>query len=279
MATHQTSSDHSIQQRHRRSAVDRMLDELQAQGLSLVTIDELARGTGLTLVATRRQMEHLSHRYARIQGKPAAYLLVPPEHRSRGAPPVTWWLDAYFRLRNQPYYIGLLSAAEIHGSSQQAVQVTQVLTVKPMRPIEVGILRLEFYVKKNLTQTPVMQPPGLHAPLAISSPEATALDLIAYSHRIGGIDRAAHVIAGMKPSMTIAGLSKALRAETESAVKQRLGYVFQVLGWEKQATEVQRHLTGKLTPAVLQPRAETLRGAMVLPWRVIDNVDLKDRLE
>ena len=279
MSTTTTRANLAVHRPNGRGVVDALLDDRQAQGRSLVTIDELAEHSGLSLVAVRRQMEHLAHRHVRIQGKPAAYLLVPPEYRSVGAPPVKWWLDAYCRLRNQPYYLGLLSAADMHGSSHRAVQVTQVLTVRPMRQITVGRLRVEFFVKKDLQQTPVMQLPGQRARLAVSSPEATALDLIAYYHAIGGVVRAAEVIAGMKSSMTVRGLRTALQAESQSAIKQRLGYVFQILGWKSFAAEVQRHLSRKLAPAVLQTRAPRLRGEIALPWNVIDNIDLESNLE
>lgn len=77
-------------------------------------------------LAVKRQLEYVAERVTRLPGRRSSYLIVPPEHRARGAPPVTSWLGAYFRLREQPYYLGLLSAAAMHGSSQQAVQVTQV---------------------------------------------------------------------------------------------------------------------------------------------------------
>ena len=104
-------------------AVARALDALQAQGRCLVTASELAKITGISLAATKQQLQHLTQRHVQLVGKPTAYLLTPLEYRSRGAPPVGWWLEAYLRMRNQPYYVGLLSAAEFYGSSAQAVQV------------------------------------------------------------------------------------------------------------------------------------------------------------
>src|ERR1700730_4894106 len=47
----------------------------------------------------------------------------------------------------------------------------------------------KLYVKSKLESTPLTEIPGLPAPLAVSSPEATALDLIAFSHRLGGLAR------------------------------------------------------------------------------------------
>ena len=39
----------------------------------------------------------------RLPGRPSAFLIVPPEHRLRGAPPVAAWLDDYFRAQGQRY--------------------------------------------------------------------------------------------------------------------------------------------------------------------------------
>ena len=124
-----------------------------------------------------------------------------------------------------------------------------------------------------------MELPGQRTRFAVSSPEATALDLIAYYHAIGGVVRAAEVIAGMKSSITVRGLRSALQAESQSAVKQRLGYVFQILCWKNLAAVVQHHLSSELALAVLQTRAPTLRGEIALPWKVIDNIDLESNLE
>jgi len=259
-----------------RGLVARLLDQLQTQGRLVASVEELVKLSGLTLTAVRRQLEHLAPRVVRLPGRPSACLVVGPEHRVRGAPPVAGWLDAYFHLRGDAYYLGLLSAAALHGSSRQAVQVTQILVTKPLRPVDIGRLHLDFYVKTALGKTPLTRLPGMPAPLAVSTPEATALDLIAYSHRIGGISRASQVIADLKPVMTLAGLRQALAAETQTSVKQRLGYVLQSLGWESMAAEVHKDLPARLAVVPLQTHAQAgkLVGKTCQPWMVLDNIGL-----
>jgi len=36
-------------------------------------------------------------------------LIVSPEHRSMGSPPVAWWLDDYFSWLGHPYYLALFN--------------------------------------------------------------------------------------------------------------------------------------------------------------------------
>lgn len=262
-----------------RGLVTRLLDQREAQGRVLFTAGELAEQGQLSLLAVQRQLAHLGARVARLPGRPEAFLIVAPEHRERGAPPVLWWLDAYMQLRRQPYYVGLLSAAELHGSSQQAVQVVQVLTSKVTRPILLGRLRVEFHVKKEVELTPTVQPSGMRSPVAVSTPEATAVDLIEYSHCIGGVARAADVIAGMAPVFTVAGLRQALARDPRHPTHQRLGYVLQTLGLNDSLTkEVTRHLPKLRRPVPLQTHLSCTVESVIKPWLVLDNLDLSERI-
>ncbi len=262
----------------RRGAVSRLLDTAQASGIRLVALDELTRNAGLTPLAVRRQLTRLGPRTVRAPGRPAAALILSPEDAANGAPPVAAWLDAFFRLRDEPYYVGLLSAAALHGSSAQAVQVTQVLVTQPTRALVLGRVGLRFFVKKDVVATPRIELPGLLAPLEVSTPEATALDLIAFQSRLGGIERVTEVIAGLLPQMTTPGLKSALQAEPALAVRQRLGYVLDVLGRERLAATVRRSLPGHLTPVRLKPEgrsgAPSTSQGLKEPWAVYDNVDL-----
>lgn len=273
-----TDSRSTAQARPRkRGFVEQFLEQSQARGEFVVSAEQLARAGQMTNLAVRRQLEHLSRRIQHLPGRPSAYLIVPPEHLARGTPPVAAWLDAYFRLRGQPYYVGLLSAAALYGSSSQALQVTQVLTTKAMRPMKLGRLHVEFYVKKHLRQTPLSALAGMPAPLAVSSPEATVLDLIAFSDRIGGIRRVTEVIADMKGVIGLVGLRTALSAETQTSIKQRLGYVLSVLGLDRMSEEVRRSLPKRLAVAPLQTKAPIAHRAndASQPWMVLDNVGLE----
>ena len=262
----------------RRGAVSRLLDTAQGVGRRLVVLDELARDAGLTPLAVRRQLARLGARTIRAPGRPAAALILSPEDAANGAPPAAAWLDAYFRLRNEPYYVGLLSAAALHGSGAQAVQTTQVLVTRPTRALVLGRVRLRFFVKKDVATTPRIELRGLLAPLAVSTPEATALDLIAFQSRLGGIERVTEVIVGLLPRMTTKSLKSALRAEPAIAVRQRLGYVLEVLGREPLAATVRASLPVRLTPVRLKPDgrsgAPSRSADLKEPWAVYDNVAL-----
>lgn len=223
------SSDLDPPRVYRQGIIASLLDQLQARGRLIASLPDLTAESGLSTLAVKRQIEHLANRVVRLPGRPSSYLIVAPEHRKRGAPPVDFWLADYCRIHDKPYYVGLLSAAALHGSAQQAVQLTQVMTSSATRAFSVGNVHIEFHVKRHLLDTPLTPIRGLASPLAVSSPEATALDLIAFQHCVGGIARAADVIAGLLPAMTNEGWHRALKC-APLPVRQRTGYVLETLG-------------------------------------------------
>ena len=214
-------------------------------------------------------------RVRRLPGRQGIYLIVSPEHRERGAPPVDSWLGAYFRLRGQPYYLGLLSAAAKHGSSRQAVQIIQVITEQPMRPMKLGRARLEFHVKTGLSHTPLAEFHGLRAHLAISSAAATAPDLTTFSQSAGGMSRVADVIAGMLPAIAATDLRHALAAEPRVTAKQRLGYLLDTLGAKTLATIVHKMLPRRTTRILLESSSQDTALHLSTRWNVVDNVGLE----
>ena len=163
-------------------------------------------------------------------------------------------------------------------TASQAGWVLALGPVSGLVPIDLGRLHLDIYVKKHLRQTPLSSLAGMPAPLAVSSPEATILDLIAFSDRIGGILRVTDVIVELKGVISVAGLRAALRAETQTSIKQRLGYILSILGLDRMAEEVRRSLPKRLAVAPLQtqaPVAQSANGARQ-PWMVLDNVGLEN---
>jgi hypothetical protein len=144
--------------------------------------------------------------------------------------------------------------------------------------MDVGRLHVDFYVKKHLQQTPLSSLAGMPAPLAVSSPEATVLDLIAFSDRIGGIRRVTDVITDLKGKISLVGLRAALHAETQTSIKQRLGYILSILALDRMAEEVRRSLPERLAVAPLQTRAPVAQRANDArqPWMVLDNVGLEN---
>jgi hypothetical protein len=228
--------------------------------------------TGLSVAAANKQLRRLDGLVARVSRPRSFFLIVTPEHRAIGAPPVAWWLDDYFAWLGHPYYLALQSAACTYGSEPQALQVAQVMTDTPRRAIEVGRLRIRFFVKGGIDRTPTRSPSGAFAPLRVSTPEATAIDLVRYESRIGGIGRAIETLVPLLALIRGDDLVRALDAEQEPATAQRLGYILDKAGWASLARAVRRWLPAGLAPVSLtSPKAYPPSENMAKDWRVLDN--------
>lgn len=252
-------------------AVAEFLDQQLRVGRVAFALTQLLAETGLSLDAAKGQLRRLDQRVVRVSPKQAFFVIVSPEHSLRGSPPVEWWLDDYFTWLGHPYYLALQSAAGAHGSNPQAIQVTQVMTDTPRRPIVVGRLKIAFFVKRRIARTPTQPLSNAFAPVRLSTPAATVFDLIRYAAQIGGFGRA---VETLRPLLTRVGtqeLNEVLAAENERATAQRLGYVLEKTGHPKLADVIDEWLPGK-RPLILLAPAEAKPDVPLAPrWRVLDN--------
>jgi len=247
-------------------------DARLAKGRVTLALSELVKESGLSAVAAKRQLSRLRGKAVKISPRQQFYLIVSPEHRSIGAPPPDWWLQEYFDWLGRPYYLALLSAASLYGSNPQALQITQVMTDKPLRPIKVGRIQVRFSVKRGIERTPTQQPAGAVAPLCVSTPEATAYDLIRYATSIGGIERAAETIRPLLPLLRSREVKRVLDAENEPVVVQRLGFVIEALGDKSLAKTIRDWLPNKLKVVTLSPTRGKLENVpLVKRWQVLNN--------
>jgi len=251
-----------------RGAAGRFVDTRLAEGRVAFTLAELIAETGLSAVAANNQLRRLRARVCRVSRPQPFFLIVDAGHRLMGAPPVDWWLDEYFRWLGHPYYVALLSAAALHGVAPQAVQVHQVMTDTPRRGISVGRLRVRFFSKRDIERTPVQQQPGAYAPLRVSTPETTCLDLVGYASRMGGMARANETLASLVPLMRTATLRDALDAERNVRSAQRLGYLLDRAGADRLAAVVQDWLPARLSWCPLGTRG-ACPAHRSLRWRVL----------
>jgi hypothetical protein len=121
--------------------------------------------------------------------------------------------------------VGLLSAAALHGAAHQQPQELQVITVKPLRPVLTGRSRIRFFVKKDMDGTATIQTQTETGAMRVSSPEATALDLVRYARGIGGPGRVATVLAELSERLSADLLVKAAKAGVDVRDAQRLGFL------------------------------------------------------
>jgi hypothetical protein len=231
---------------------------------------ELIEKTGLSRIAAKNQLQRLRGRVVRVSRHQGFFLIVESQHRPMGAPPVEWWRDAYFRWLRHPYYLALQSAAEIYNSAPQAILVKQVMTDSPRRDLSIGRIHIRFFVKRHVERTPVQQPGRTYAPLKVSTPEATALDMVRYASRIGGMERVTETLTPLLPLFRAVKLKKALEAEGETTAAQRLGYLIENADHNKLAELVHQWLPSRTVRVPIESTKQTLtETARSKRWKIL----------
>jgi len=184
---------------------------------------------GVSAAAAKLALNRLAKQKVIASPARGFYVIVPPEYRSLGCLPADQFIPALMKRLDLPYYAGLLSAAQFHGAAHQQPQEFQVFLAKNRRPIQCGAVRVAFLARKRLAEVPVQNFNRPRGTLLVSSPEATALDLVGYAHHAGGLSQVATVLAELAERIDPEKLAGAART-APVAWAQRLGYLLEHIG-------------------------------------------------
>lgn len=205
-------------------------NHLQARGYYTFTRSDAQKALSSTDTAFTFAANRLTKKGRIVSPRRGFFVVVPAEYRIAGAPPASWFIDDLMKFHGMPYYVGLLSAAALHGAAHQQPQEFQVITTSPLRPIRVGREKIKFFTKKKSDSTATNKIKGATGFFPISSPEATALDLIRYSSALSHV---ATVLDELKEKISPLRLVEAARVEGEMAAVQRLGYLLDCVNASK----------------------------------------------
>jgi len=140
------------------------------------------------------------------------------------------------------------------------------MTKIPRRPLEIGRLRVQFFVKRTVEQTLTQSLANAFAPLQVSTPEATAFDLVCYAP----ISRAAETIAPLLPLMRPAELRRVLKIENDQTTTRRLGFVLEKFRATRLAKVVEERLPATSVFVPLVPGSHE-NAPEVKRWRILSN--------
>lgn len=206
------------------------LTNLTAHGVNTFTKEDITFTLKKSPIAIQNALWRLKRKYQVAEPTRGFYVNVTPEYRILECLPADHFIHALMQYLNTPYYIGLLSAAEYHGASHQKSQLLQVMTQQKRRSIHCGKVGILFVTKKNLLMTPTQEFASQHSVFLISTAEATAMDLVSYPHRCGGMENVFMVLSELIENMNPGALQELTNQEIYSITwMQRLGFLLEQL--------------------------------------------------
>jgi predicted transcriptional regulator of viral defense system len=255
------------------------VDGLQSRGRYTFTRPEALQSLKSTEVALTFALNRLSKKGRIVAVKRGFYVIVPVEYTASKILPADWFLADLMKFLGQPYYAGLLTAAALHGAAHQQPQRFHVVTTKGQRPIEVKGLGIRFFKKAGTEKTLVQQVKTPTGYISVSTPGATAIDLIAYQNRVGSWDRVATVLQELVEVMDEDGLLAAAQTEKELPSIQRLGWVLAKIGHESLTGKLAAWLHERQPPTTPLDPSQPRKGyPRDLRWNVIVNTEVEGEL-
>jgi len=205
------------------------ISDLAAHGRYHFTTEDAVTALCVSPPAVRAALRRLKVKGAIADPFRGFHVIVPPEYRRIACLPAEQFVPQLLQYLGEPYYVALLSAAELHGAAHQRPQAFQVITKRNRREITCGAVRVQFHARKDMLETTVVQKQTPRGLLRVASPEATALELIGYAEQCGGLDNVVSVLAELAETLD-ASLLREECTHSPIAWVQRLGYVLDLIG-------------------------------------------------
>ncbi len=172
------------------------------------------------------------------------------------------------------YYVGLLSAAEIHGAAHQRPQVFQVMVDKMLRNRDHGRARLRFFVNRRIDDIPTVTSRTRTGDILVSTPEATALDLVTRPLDSAGLDNVATILVELVEDQMLDPIELAKVAEHfPVATVHRLGWLLDTFTEDFDSGPLAA-LVGSGSVTALDSQAGR-RGTIDQRWRLIVNREIE----
>jgi len=200
------------------------------------------------------------------------------EYGMKGIAPPIEYIDQLMKYLGKEYYVALLSAAELYGAAHQAPQEffvicnTTNLRDKLKKDVKINFMSKKIIPHKHLTQMTTNS-----GYINVSSPILTAYDLLCYTKSVGEINRVGTVINDLVEKIRLTNVNKEFMLSFTPAITQRLGYLFEELGFEELANKLYRKaeiagLKFRKVPLVIAAKTKDLSKYPVNKrWKVVIN--------
>jgi predicted transcriptional regulator of viral defense system len=255
-------------------AIDFVFD-LMAQGRYTFTVNDFAKVLAISLTAARAALRRLHKKGIIATPYRGFWVIVPPEYRNFSCLPPDQFIPQLMEHLGEPYYVGLLSAAEYYGAAHQRPQTFQIVLNKHRSPLECGRVQVGFVTRKNLASLPTTSRKTQRGFIQVSTPEVTAFDLVGYPEHSAGLDNVATILSQLTEDLdvdkivTVAELSP-------MAWAQRLGYLLNLVGESEKAEKLAEYIRQNHPVPTPLFKAKPFKGAVKDPlWKIMINGEVE----
>jgi predicted transcriptional regulator of viral defense system len=259
--------------------IEEHLSKIRANGGFTFSYSGLSETFSVSEAALNLALQRLKRRKVIAQVKKGFYIILPPEYVQKGMIPANLFIDDLMKSLKKNYYVGLLSAAALHGAAHQQPMEYFVITNAPaVRKIKTLNITVNFFVKKEWPQESIVKKKTDAGYINVSSPELTALDLLFYSDKVS-LNRAFTVLQELYSVLKPSALFKAAKEYPQTAAIQRLGYMLEKIpGAGKLSESLFRALSDRKCYFIPLSPAKAKKGSTDTHWKIIINTEIEGDL-
>jgi len=263
---------------HTYNYLEQYLYEVRSKGRFSVTLSELKESFSISEKALHQNLYRLKAKNQIAQIRQGFYVIIPPEYSHRGVIPLYLYANELMKYLNREYYLGLFTAAVLHGAAHQQPMEYQIITKKPaLRFIKNEKLGIYFFTKSKWGNDDIIEKKTDAGFVKVSSPELTALDLIYYNDKIGGINRLLPILDELAEEIKPSKLFKTAQRYNQTTTIQRLGFIFgEVLSFDEFTKQLKKVLKERNYFNIpLSITSKNKEGEIDKSWRIIKNIELE----
>jgi predicted transcriptional regulator of viral defense system len=261
--------------------VSEYIKQLQSFEEYSFSIEEAVKNTTKGLVAVKREISRLVEKKEVLNLRQGFYLIIPPRYSSLEKLPIPLYSEKLFKYLERKYYVGLYSAAKIHGASHQQSQRDYLVIETPkLNNIKKKSCDIQYFTTGFWPKDNIEIKKSDAGEYKISSPALTFIDLVHHHTKIGGLNRMLASLEELTEEITEIDIKQLISWYPHKSTLQRAGFLMDELMGQNALTDIihEKIKQQPYFPVLLSPKQTQKPGAVDNKWKVDVNIKLESDL-
>ncbi len=245
------------------------------------SLEEVLENSSKEATAVRRELSRLIEKKEIVNLRKGFYLIIPPRYSNSQKLPLQLYAEKLFKYLNRKYYIGLYSAAKIHGASHQQTQRDYLIIETPkLNAIKKKSFDIQFNTTGNWPKNNIEKKKSDAGIYHVAAPALTFIDLIHHHTKVGGLNRMYASLEELTEELNEQDIQSLLDWYDNKSTMQRAGFLMEELLGSNSFSDIifQKLKQQPFYPILLTPRKNEKPGSVDNRWKIDVNLMLESDL-